>query len=139
MCTGGESALAFDGFVCCMRLCLREVAVQKCRVGRTARLGRTGEAVLFLQPKEADYLRELQQHGVVLKKAGIGGLWLSGEREGVAGESGTAQMHSAAVAMQKGLEAFVSKQVGLPCVLVAVMSDGRNSSMYDRLVVGSRS
>ncbi|WOL00702.1 DEAD-box ATP-dependent RNA helicase 17 isoform X1 [Canna indica] len=38
------------------------------RVGRTARLGEKGEALLFLQPVEIDYLHDLQRHGVCLKE-----------------------------------------------------------------------
>ncbi|CAL9774120.1 unnamed protein product [Musa acuminata subsp. burmannicoides] len=38
------------------------------RVGRTARLGEKGEALLFLQPVEIDYLHDLQHHGVSLKE-----------------------------------------------------------------------
>ncbi|XP_008784605.2 DEAD-box ATP-dependent RNA helicase 17 [Phoenix dactylifera] len=38
------------------------------RVGRTARLGEKGEALLFLQPVEVDYLHDLQLHGVSLKE-----------------------------------------------------------------------
>lgn len=38
------------------------------RVGRTARLGAKGEALLFLQPVEVDYLHDLQLHGVSLKE-----------------------------------------------------------------------
>jgi ATP-dependent RNA helicase DDX31/DBP7 len=34
------------------------------RVGRTARLGRSGEAVLFLTPEELKYLDHLEEHGV---------------------------------------------------------------------------
>ncbi|GAV67793.1 DEAD domain-containing protein/Helicase_C domain-containing protein/DUF4217 domain-containing protein [Cephalotus follicularis] len=36
------------------------------RVGRTARLGERGDAILFLQPIEVDYLQELKKHGVSL-------------------------------------------------------------------------
>uniref|UniRef100_A0A1D1Y0S4 ATP-dependent RNA helicase n=1 Tax=Anthurium amnicola TaxID=1678845 RepID=A0A1D1Y0S4_9ARAE len=36
------------------------------RVGRTARLGEKGEALLFLQPVEIDYLHDLQRHNVSL-------------------------------------------------------------------------
>nr|CAD1842563.1 unnamed protein product [Ananas comosus var. bracteatus] len=38
------------------------------RVGRTARLGEKGEALLFLQPVEIDYLHDLEQHSVSLKE-----------------------------------------------------------------------
>uniref|UniRef100_A0A1J3ISY1 ATP-dependent RNA helicase n=1 Tax=Noccaea caerulescens TaxID=107243 RepID=A0A1J3ISY1_NOCCA len=36
------------------------------RVGRTARIGEKGEAVLFLQPVEIDYLKDLKKHGATL-------------------------------------------------------------------------
>ncbi|KAL6620281.1 hypothetical protein ACP70R_035420 [Stipagrostis hirtigluma subsp. patula] len=36
------------------------------RVGRTARIGEKGEALLFLQPVEIDYLKDLESHGVSL-------------------------------------------------------------------------
>ncbi|XP_061996410.1 DEAD-box ATP-dependent RNA helicase 17 [Rosa rugosa] len=36
------------------------------RVGRTARLGERGDSILFLQPIEIDYLKELEKHGVSL-------------------------------------------------------------------------
>ncbi|KAI3841992.1 hypothetical protein MKW92_007217, partial [Papaver armeniacum] len=35
------------------------------RVGRTARLGEIGDALLFLQPVEMDYLKDLEKHGVL--------------------------------------------------------------------------
>ncbi|MCO5582749.1 hypothetical protein L7F22_036648 [Adiantum nelumboides] len=41
------------------------------RVGRTARLGQKGEALLFLQPCERDYLTELQKHSVTLQEASM--------------------------------------------------------------------
>eukprot|EP00271_Cylindrocystis_brebissonii_P007040 TRINITY_DN20152_c0_g1_i1.p1 TRINITY_DN20152_c0_g1~~TRINITY_DN20152_c0_g1_i1.p1 ORF type:complete len:1100 (-),score=220.58 TRINITY_DN20152_c0_g1_i1:9-3263(-) len=37
------------------------------RVGRTARLGQRGEALLFLQPSESDYVAELTRHSVTLQ------------------------------------------------------------------------
>ncbi|MCO5601078.1 hypothetical protein L7F22_055197 [Adiantum nelumboides] len=44
------------------------------RVGRTARLGQKGEALLFLQPCERDYLTELQKHSGRWELAGpVGG------------------------------------------------------------------
>ncbi|ESQ52790.1 hypothetical protein EUTSA_v10016399mg [Eutrema salsugineum] len=36
------------------------------RVGRTARIGEKGEALLFLQPIEIDYLKDLKKHGATL-------------------------------------------------------------------------
>ncbi|XP_077230276.1 P-loop containing nucleoside triphosphate hydrolases superfamily protein [Tasmannia lanceolata] len=38
------------------------------RVGRTARLGEKGEALLFLQPVEMDYSQDLEKHGVTLEE-----------------------------------------------------------------------
>ncbi|ONH97516.1 hypothetical protein PRUPE_7G194100 [Prunus persica] len=38
------------------------------RVGRTARLGERGDSLLFLQPIEMDYLKELAKHGVSLQE-----------------------------------------------------------------------
>eukprot|EP00268_Persea_americana_P027240 TRINITY_DN2667_c0_g2_i2.p1 TRINITY_DN2667_c0_g2~~TRINITY_DN2667_c0_g2_i2.p1 ORF type:complete len:511 (+),score=89.73 TRINITY_DN2667_c0_g2_i2:240-1772(+) len=38
------------------------------RVGRTARLGEKGDALLFLQPVEVDYLQDLQKHGASLEE-----------------------------------------------------------------------
>lgn len=38
------------------------------RVGRTARLGERGDSILFLQPIEMDYLKELEKHGVSLSE-----------------------------------------------------------------------
>eukprot|EP00457_Paulinella_chromatophora_P002501 gb/GEZN01002506.1/.p1 GENE.gb/GEZN01002506.1/~~gb/GEZN01002506.1/.p1 ORF type:complete len:780 (-),score=163.54 gb/GEZN01002506.1/:91-2430(-) len=37
------------------------------RVGRTARMGRQGKAVLFLLPSELGYLKELEKHGIQLQ------------------------------------------------------------------------
>ena len=38
------------------------------RVGRTARLGASGEAILMLMPSERDYVALLQQHGMKLEE-----------------------------------------------------------------------
>lgn len=35
-------------------------------MGRTARIGEKGEALLFLQPVEIDYLKDLKKHGATL-------------------------------------------------------------------------
>jgi len=43
-----------------------EVSEYVHRVGRTARMGQQGEALLFLMPAEMPYLQLLQQHGVKL-------------------------------------------------------------------------
>jgi len=36
------------------------------RVGRTARIGITGRALLFVTPAEVDYIRVLRQHNIQL-------------------------------------------------------------------------
>jgi len=41
------------------------------RVGRTARLGSSGEAVLFLQPKEREFAEVLTEKGVCFKKGNV--------------------------------------------------------------------
>lgn len=38
------------------------------RVGRTARLGKSGSAVLFLSPHESEYVKILASHGLHLKQ-----------------------------------------------------------------------
>lgn len=86
------------------------------RVGRTARLGRKGEALLFLQPCEMDYLNELQKHGVTLKEFSLVGVWgktfvktkFSGIEDGDALET-----TPTVLVLQKALEAFVSKQASM--------------------------
>lgn len=34
------------------------------RMGRTARMGQSGDGVLFMMPHEVDYLTQLYEHGV---------------------------------------------------------------------------
>ncbi|CAK9214746.1 unnamed protein product [Sphagnum troendelagicum] len=80
------------------------------RVGRTARLGQKGEAVLFLQPTESDYLKELKKHGVSPKELPLPQL-LDGlqARRGKKEETwASVEMHPVAALMQNGLEAFVA-------------------------------
>ncbi|KAG0627283.1 hypothetical protein M758_2G188600 [Ceratodon purpureus] len=80
------------------------------RVGRTARLGQKGEAILFLQPSEAEYMEELKKHGVSLQELSLPQL-LDGlqDRRGKRDDSFLAvEMHPLAGLMQKALEAFVA-------------------------------
>lgn len=84
-----------------------------CRVGRTARLGQKGEAILFLQPSESDYMQELKNHGVSLKELPLPQL-LDGlqARRGKKDDSFSAvEMHPLATLMQNALEAFVVGKV----------------------------
>ena len=84
-----------------------------CRVGRTARLGQKGEAILFLQPSESDYMQELKKHGVSLKELPLPQL-LDGlqARRGKRDDSFSAvEMHPLATLMQNALEAFVVGKV----------------------------
>ncbi|KAJ3340139.1 ATP-dependent RNA helicase dbp7 [Gonapodya sp. JEL0774] len=41
------------------------------RVGRTARIGRTGEAVIFVAPEEAEYVGTLQKRGMAVERMEI--------------------------------------------------------------------
>lgn len=41
------------------------------RVGRTARMGQQGRAVLFLLPAERGYVDKLQQHGVQVQQGNL--------------------------------------------------------------------
>ncbi len=38
------------------------------RVGRTARVGQHGKALIFLEPHETDYIKELNKHGISLNE-----------------------------------------------------------------------
>lgn len=52
------------------------------RVGRTARLGRTGRALLFLQPSESEYITHLaERHGVHLLQEDVAGMMARFRRE----------------------------------------------------------
>ena len=86
------------------------------RVGRTARLGRKGEAVLFLQGGETEYLGELQRHKVVLAEQPLGpivdSIPGSGGRRRPGGGDVAVDNHWGAAALQAALEAFVSSLVG---------------------------
>ncbi|XP_002964093.2 DEAD-box ATP-dependent RNA helicase 17 [Selaginella moellendorffii] len=83
------------------------------RVGRTARLGRKGEAALFLQPCEAEYVQELRKHGVVLKdldtRKVLDSIYTISQKRSFASVD-VAEMHPAAAAMQTALESFVTSE-----------------------------
>ncbi|KAH9305841.1 hypothetical protein KI387_010245, partial [Taxus chinensis] len=81
------------------------------RVGRTARLGQKGEAILFLQPIELDYLKELQKHGVPLNELSVkrvlDHIQVSGIKNHKQGKWTAVEMHPGALSMQKALESFI--------------------------------
>ncbi|ONK62226.1 uncharacterized protein A4U43_C07F1670 [Asparagus officinalis] len=82
------------------------------RVGRTARLGEKGEALLFLQPIEIDYLHDLQQHGVSLKEYPVEKVLdsfpLHGQRHHK--NLATIEMHPWVVFLQRALEGFIAAE-----------------------------
>lgn len=81
------------------------------RVGRTARLDQEGEAVLFLQPIELDYLKELQKHGVPLNELSVQNvldhIQVRGRTYNKQAKWSALDMHPGALAMQKALESFI--------------------------------
>ncbi|XP_078433400.1 P-loop containing nucleoside triphosphate hydrolases superfamily protein isoform X2 [Wolffia australiana] len=89
------------------------------RVGRTARLGEKGEAILFLQPIEADYLHDLQSHNVdltefplkkTLDNLAIGFLKSPGRATNAVVSLDT---HPWILSLQKAIETFVSGEVNI--------------------------
>lgn len=84
------------------------------RVGRTARIGEKGEALLFLQPIETDYLRDLELHGAslteyplqkVLDSFPVNGQRLQ-KRKQI-----SLDMHPWIMSLQRALESFVTSEV----------------------------
>jgi ATP-dependent RNA helicase DDX31/DBP7 len=94
------------------------------RVGRTARLGQKGEAVLFLQPSEAEYMQELKKHGVSLQELSLPQvLDALQDRRGKRDDSFLAvEMHPLAALMQKALEAFVAAKVSSNALTAHLLS-----------------
>jgi ATP-dependent RNA helicase DDX31/DBP7 len=83
------------------------------RVGRTARKGLAGSALLFLRPCEAAYIQNLEQHGVKLTQIAsisvLGGL--CSERDGAMGGSRRGEFAKAkANEFQLHLERFVENR-----------------------------
>lgn len=88
------------------------------RVGRTGRLGQRGEAVLFLQPAEREYLTELAKHEVTLQEGSLSGALEhiplgQPTRRGKWDAKGVPEMHEGGLALQARLETFVAAQAGL--------------------------
>ncbi|BBN13647.1 ATP-dependent RNA helicase DDX31/DBP7 [Marchantia polymorpha subsp. ruderalis] len=85
------------------------------RVGRTARIGEQGEAIIFLQPCEMDYLAELKKHGVTLKELPLPQLMDALPSDGKKNKYRKAEqwtsieMHPAVSYMNLTLENFVAK------------------------------
>ncbi|KMZ64347.1 ATP dependent RNA helicase [Zostera marina] len=83
------------------------------RVGRTARLGEKGEAILFLQPIEIDYLHNLQKHNVSLEdyplQKIIDNFPLHGQRQRYRTFL-SLETHPWVLTLQKALEIFISKE-----------------------------
>ncbi|KAM7259986.1 hypothetical protein ACFE04_015727 [Oxalis oulophora] len=77
------------------------------RVGRSARMGEKGEALLFLQPIETNYLQDLEKHGVSLTEYPISkvldGFPLSGRPR----KFDSMESHPWVLALQNSLESFL--------------------------------
>ncbi|CAH9118864.1 unnamed protein product [Cuscuta europaea] len=83
------------------------------RVGRTARLGEKGDSILFLQPVEAEYLQELEKHGVTLTEYPLLKLLDSFSVFGtkhVPKKFVSVEMHPWSLFLQKSLESFVATE-----------------------------
>ncbi|KAF6173815.1 hypothetical protein GIB67_003816 [Kingdonia uniflora] len=82
------------------------------RVGRTARLGEKGDALLFLQPIEIDYLQDLKKHGVSLKEYPLlkmlDSFPLYGIQKHQIKKFVSIEMHPWVLSLQKALETFIS-------------------------------
>ncbi|KAJ8764178.1 hypothetical protein K2173_005103 [Erythroxylum novogranatense] len=82
------------------------------RVGRTARLGEKGDSLLFLQPIEVDYLRELEKHGVSLSEYPIlkmlDSLTLNGHVQG-GRKFAALELHPWLLSLQKALESCMAE------------------------------
>ncbi|KAI4379960.1 hypothetical protein MLD38_006196 [Melastoma candidum] len=80
------------------------------RVGRTARLDKIGEALLFLQPAEIDYLQDLQKHGVSLSEYPILKVLDSSAAFGRKGSGKgfvSLDLHPSILSVQKAVETFI--------------------------------
>ncbi|CAL1408155.1 unnamed protein product [Linum trigynum] len=84
------------------------------RVGRTARLGEKGDSILFMQPVEVDYLKELETHGVSLTEYPIVKILdsfpLYGQTPRGGKKSVFLDLHPWLLALQRALESFVTTE-----------------------------
>ncbi|CAN6451390.1 unnamed protein product [Victoria cruziana] len=80
------------------------------RVGRTARLGRKGDALLFLLAVELDYLQELQKHGVSLEEFPLQKMLDSFHLPGAWSRKKviSLDLHPWVTNLQKAIESFIS-------------------------------
>ncbi|XP_058079358.1 DEAD-box ATP-dependent RNA helicase 17 isoform X2 [Magnolia sinica] len=86
------------------------------RVGRTARLGEKGDALLFLQPVETDYLQDLQKHRVSLKEFPLLKVFDSFslyDQKHHNKKLLSLEMHPWVLSLQKALESFISSEMKL--------------------------
>lgn len=105
------SLFLFSEFLLCFKSKLTNL---KYRVGRTARLGEKGDSLLFLQPTEIDYLKDLERHGVMLTEYPLLKLLSSFPMYNMkqpASKFVSIEMHPLLIALQRALESFVSAQV----------------------------
>ncbi|KAF6993003.1 hypothetical protein CFC21_009951 [Triticum aestivum] len=83
------------------------------RVGRTARIGEKGEALLFLQPVELDYLKDLELHGVSLTEYPfqkvLDGFPVNGEKP-LKRKPISLDMHPWILSVQRTLENYVASE-----------------------------
>lgn len=102
------------------------ILLPKYRVGRTARLGEKGDSLLFLQPVEIDYLKDLEKHGVMLTEYPLLKLLSSFPLYNLKHQASkfvSIEMHPWLVALQRALESFVSAEVcHYSCISNAVPS-----------------
>ncbi|KAG8066924.1 hypothetical protein GUJ93_ZPchr0005g15594 [Zizania palustris] len=83
------------------------------RVGRTARIGEKGEALLFLQPVEIDYLGDLKLHGALLTEYPLQKVLdsfpVNGQRLHKRKQI-SLDMHPWIMSLQRALESFVTSE-----------------------------
>ncbi|XP_062180317.1 DEAD-box ATP-dependent RNA helicase 17 [Phragmites australis] len=83
------------------------------RVGRTARIGEKGEALLFLQPVEIDYLKDLELHGASLTEylfqKVLDSFPVNGQKPHKRKQI-SLDMHPWIMSLQRSLESFVAAE-----------------------------
>lgn len=83
------------------------------RVGRTARLGERGDSLLFLQPVEIDYLKDLEKRGITLAEYPLLKLLdcfpLVGLKHNIK-KIVSVEVHPWVVSLQKALETFITME-----------------------------
>lgn len=83
------------------------------RVGRTARLGERGDSLIFLQPVEINYLKDLENHGVMLTEYPLLKLldsFLSHGLKRPIKKLLSIEMHPWVLSLQKALESLISTE-----------------------------